>query len=297
MPELVQVNEDVYYLSNHQNYGVIRVGDGECLVIDTGVGDKQAQMILAALAAEKLRPVAILNTHSHADHYGGNSYIVKQTGCKVYAPPVEAAIMTNPSLEPFYIYGANPPQELTQRILMGTKSPVDELLETPEVTIGAKQVKVVPLDGHSPNQMGVIIDDVFFCGDSVFSQQAWERFVLVYAVDIGRMMKSIERLGTVGAKSFVPSHATPTGDISELATFNATRIQALTDDIAHILTVPAEATTVLQEICMRYGLAIRSLQQYYLSLNTVKAYLSYLYEQTVITYELDSSRLLWRTLE
>lgn len=293
MPELIQINEDVYYLTDLLNHGIIRVGDGESVVIDTGIGDDEAKMILAALDTKDLALTAIINTHSHADHYGGNNYLVKETGCRVYAPPLEAAIMTNPTLESFYLFGASAPRELRQPFMQAKVSPVDVLLEGPSVTIEEKIFNLVPLKGHSPNQMGVLVDDICFCGDSVFSPGAWRKLILVYAVDIGEMIKSIEILKKVPAKSFVPSHVEPMGDIEELANMNLAKIQALIDDILHITRIPAETTTILWEIGKKRGLAIHTLQQYYLCLDTLKAYLSYLLEEDLITYEFDANRLMW----
>lgn len=292
---LIEVCEDVYYISDHQNYGVLRVGARECVVVDTGLGKESAQLIMAALGAKDLKPIGIINTHSHADHYGGNCYIVDETGCKVYAPPVEAAIIENPILEPFYIYGANPPHDLMKRFLMGTQCRVDVVLDGPEVRIGEKTIGLVPLDGHSPRQTGVLLNNALFCGDSVFSELAWDRLTLVYAADIGRMIKSIERLRVARATAFVPSHAEPTGDISELADLNLTRIQLLADDVLEILEAPGQISTVLAGICEKYGLTMKTLQQYYLSLDTVKAYITYLYEQDLLTYEIAGNKLFWRS--
>jgi len=296
MPELTQVNKNVYYLADHLNFGVVKVGDREAVVIDTGIGDDSAQMILAALEAEGLDLAAIINTHSHADHYGGNNYLVRKTGCKVYAPPIEAAIMNNPSLEPLYIYGANAPAELKQPFLMGKVSPVDVLLDKPGVTIGSKEFEIIPLKGHSPNQIGVFVDDVFFCGDSVFSKGAWQSLVLVYAVNIKETIQSIELLRKYGAKSFVPSHAAPTGDIEALAYYNLKSIQVLARGILDIVGTPAEVDTILWEINKKHGLAMKSLQQYYLCINTLKAYLTYLLEEELITFEFEANRLMWKSI-
>lgn len=296
MPELIQIKEDIYYISDsHMNYGIVRVGGDKAVAIDTGLDDSSGEMILAALGTKGLELAAIINTHSHADHYGGNNYLVKKTGCAVYAPPLEAAIMTNPSLESFYLYGAFPPEELRTPFLMANVSPVDVLLGEPTVRIGDKTFGIVSLKGHSPNQIGVITDGTFFCSDSIFSAKAWERLVLVYAVDIGETIKSIERLKRTAAEAYVPSHAVPTGDIAELADLNLTRIQILVDDILRILSVPNDTATILWEICEKYNLKIRTLQQYYLCIDTLKAYLSYLKEQGLISYEFDANRLMWRS--
>ncbi|MDP2211343.1 MAG: MBL fold metallo-hydrolase [Candidatus Aquicultor sp.] len=297
MTDLIQVNEEIYYIAHDANYGVVLTGDDTCAVIDTGMDDDSAQLILAALDVKGLKLGAIINTHSHADHYGGNNYLVKETGCKVYAPALEAAIMQNPSLEPFYIYGADAPEELKQPFMMAKVSPVDELLKEPGLQIGNKKFAVISLKGHSPNQMGVMTEGVFFCSDALFSLKAWQRLILIYTVNVGEMIKSIERVKKVPARTFIPSHAVPTADITDLADLNIARIQSLADDILHIVREPATVDTILWEVNDKYHVEVTSLQQYYLCLNTLKAYLSYLLEEDLINYKFDANRLLWRTVE
>jgi glyoxylase-like metal-dependent hydrolase (beta-lactamase superfamily II) len=297
MPELTQVSDDVYVLLDFLNYGIIKIGDGNCALIDTGLDEQDAQTILDACKIMNQKPAAIINTHSHADHYGGNHHIEKSTNCSVYAPELEAAIMANPELEPLYIYGAYTPSELRQSSVMGTKSVASDLLQEPSVTIGNKTFDVVSLKGHSPNQMGVVVEDVFFCGDSVFSKPAWERFVIIYMADVGNTVKTLERLLKVGAKAYIPSHVAPIaddGEFADIVNYNIIRIQMIADEILHILKKPANAPSILDAICKAHNLHMKTIQQYYFSLDTIKAYLSYLYEQNLITYQLDCGMLYWQ---
>lgn len=93
------------------NTGVIIRGS-DCLLIDTGIDRQAGKQILRCLSQEGLTPQVIINTHSHADHYGGNAYLREQTGARVYATRLEKAIIENPYLEPFYLFSAAPVRHL-----------------------------------------------------------------------------------------------------------------------------------------------------------------------------------------
>ncbi len=52
--------------------------------------------------------VAIVNSHAHADHFGGNALLLKRTATRVHAPAQEEAILRYLDLEPFCLFGAAP---------------------------------------------------------------------------------------------------------------------------------------------------------------------------------------------
>jgi len=64
------------------NYIWVLRGDGKAAVVDPG----DARPVLAYLRAEKLQLGAILNTHHHADHVGGNAELLQHCKVPVYGP-------------------------------------------------------------------------------------------------------------------------------------------------------------------------------------------------------------------
>lgn len=58
------------------------------------------------LDANGWRLVAIYNTHSNADHIGGNKYLQSQTGCRIYASGIEYDFTRHPILEPSFAHAA-----------------------------------------------------------------------------------------------------------------------------------------------------------------------------------------------
>ena len=114
----MQLSEKVYYIPNLANIGVIKDGNN-AILIDSGLDDNTAKKILKVLEKENLILKAIINTHSHADHCGGNAYLKEKAQVKIYAPEIESGIIENPILEPLYLFsGANPISDLKNKFLM-----------------------------------------------------------------------------------------------------------------------------------------------------------------------------------
>ena len=104
MYELVQVSEKCYYINCPAKIGVY-VADGENVyLVDSGNDKDAGRKVRQILDKNGWHLVAILNTHSNADHIGGNKYLQGQTGCRVYSSGIEAAFTKYPVLEPSFLY-------------------------------------------------------------------------------------------------------------------------------------------------------------------------------------------------
>ena len=89
MYELIQASGGSCYIRSPARIGLVRLNETDVCLIDSG-GDKDAgRKVRQLLDARGWRLTAIYNTHSHADHIGGNRYLQKQTGCRIYAPDIE----------------------------------------------------------------------------------------------------------------------------------------------------------------------------------------------------------------
>src|SRR5216683_2401989 len=116
--QLIPLGENTWVIQGGANIGIIAY-EGRCLIIDSGLDKDTGRDILKQLKKLDLTPTALLVTHAHADHFGGAHYLIQQTGLKVYATRVEAAVMSGPILEPLYLFsGAKPPRELQHKFLL-----------------------------------------------------------------------------------------------------------------------------------------------------------------------------------
>jgi glyoxylase-like metal-dependent hydrolase (beta-lactamase superfamily II) len=292
--ELEFVTENVGYIPGAVNVGVVRRG-GKAVVIDTGLDRDSGRGIKRVLEAQGLEPTAIINTHSHADHFGGNDYLVRNTGATVYAPAVESGIIQNPILEPLYLFhGATPIKNLRNKFVLAKPSPVHHILEPGSVTIEGVEVEVVPLQGHSLNQVGVLVEDVLFCADTVFSGRVIDKYRVPVVQDVGSHLATLERLGETCHGLYVPSHTKPVNDITPLVDRNLETVRTIIADLLALLGEEKTAERLQRELCTMYGLDLDVVQQYYLIHTTVMAYLSHLHESDMVEITLRGNSLRWK---
>ncbi|MBC8076545.1 MAG: MBL fold metallo-hydrolase, partial [Chloroflexales bacterium] len=196
------------YLPGSNNLGVIATGDGGAIAVDTGLDKDTGRALRKALDEAGLRLRAIVTTHHHADHVGGNEFLLRNVpGVEVWAPPLEAPLIANPILEPIYLsLGARPAAALQTKWLLSKGSPVHHLLTGNAAEIAGVQLDVLPLPGHSIGQVGVAVDGVCFVADGIFGPAVLEKHGVPYAHDVGAQLDSLAAIASRNEAFFLPGH-------------------------------------------------------------------------------------------
>ena len=287
MYELIQAAEHTYYIESPAKIGLVQTGDTAAL-IDSGSDKEAGRKVRQHLDARGLKLSAIYNTHSNADHIGGNQYLQRQTGCAVYAPGVEAAFTRDPILEPSFLYGGCPPKPLRHKFLLAQPSDVQVL--DPK----ACPLEVIPLPGHFFDMVGYRTeDDVVFLADCLSSRETLEKYRVSFLYDVAAYLDTLDRVAAMEAALFVPAHAAATEDIAPLARYNRDQVYAVAEDLLDLLAEPLVFEEVLRRLFQRYHLTM-DFQQYVLVGSTVKSYLAWLLDGGRVTAAFDDCRLLWR---
>ncbi|HHV57727.1 MAG TPA: MBL fold metallo-hydrolase [Firmicutes bacterium] len=290
---LTHIQGRTYYLPGPVNIGVYLYPEGGAAVIDTGLDDESGRRVLKALRAADALPLRnIVNTHSHADHCGGNAFLQKRTEALTWAAPLEAAVIENPYLEPFYLSGGDPFPALKNKFLMAKPSRVDRRLESENT--GPEPLRVVPLPGHAPEQVGVLTPDaVLFCADAFFSGATLDKYYLPYFARVQPALTTLEKLATFEADFFVPSHGELTTDPGPVVATNKTRLTAVSEHILALLAEPHSREDLVARIAGDKGIALNT-DQYFLSTAAVAAHLAYLAEGGLVRHRFEGGRLIWQ---
>ena len=150
MYELIQISEQSYYIQSPAKIGLVKLNEEEVCLIDSGNDKDAGRKLRKILDANGWTLKAIYNTHSNADHIGGNKYLQAQTGCRVYAPGIECDFTRHPILEPAFLYGGYPCKDLRHKFLLAQESGAEELTET----VLPEGVEIIKLPGHFFDMVG-----------------------------------------------------------------------------------------------------------------------------------------------
>ena len=290
MYELIQVSGSSYYVQSPAKIGLVRLNDTDVCLIDSGSDKDAGRKARQLMEKNGWHLTAIYNTHSHADHIGGNRYLQSQTGCRLYAPGAECAVTRHTVLEPSMLYGGCPPRELRHKFLMAQES--DAAYLTADVL--PEGFQLLPLPGHCMDMVGFrTADDVVYLADCVSSRETLEKYRIGYIYDVGAYLATLETVKTMTAKAFVPAHAEVTENIAPLAQYNIDTVQEVGDAITALCAAPQTFEELLKALFDRYGM-VMTFEQYALVGATVRSYLTWLKETGRVTAEFADNRMLWR---
>ncbi len=324
--QLIELQENIWVIQGGANIGVI-AHEGHCLIIDSGLDKDTGPNILKQVKKLGLTPTALLITHAHADHFGGAHYLVRQTGLQVYATRVEASIMSGPILEPLYLFGgAQPPKELQHKFFLAKPCKVDVILEGNELSVDQIPLAVIPLPGHSTEQVGIAYNDTLFVGDAFLTPEILDKHHIPFYTDIQAGLKTLGFLKslvknqemsspspdaftltsgnmlntkTTKLKLVVAGHGelySSSDQVHQVIDYSVQRLVSILEQVRNSLDYgePRSTSDVLSSVATTHGASITTLSQHALYTTTVQAALSALYTQDVIRPIFQDNHLLWQ---
>ena len=292
MYELIQINERNYYIQSPAKIGLIKLNGQDVCLIDSGNDKDAGRKIRQIITANGWHLTAIYNTHSNADHIGGNKYLQGQTGCKIYAPGIDCAFTRYPLLEPSFLYGGFPFKDLRHKFLMAQESDALEL--TNDALPDGFQM--IPLPGHFFDMVGFrTSDDVVYLADCLSSRETLDKYQIGFIYDVAAYLKTLETVKSMQAMMFVPAHAAASEEISDLAQYNIDKVMEIAEGILSICGQPLCFESILKKLFDEYALEM-SFEQYVLVGSTVRSYLAWLKDTGRLNSLFDKNMLFWQRI-
>lgn len=287
--ELIQITENCYYIQSPAKVGLVKLNDEDVCIIDSGNDKEAGRKIRKLIDANGWKLKAIYNTHSNADHIGGNKYLQSNTGCKIFAQGKECAFTRHTELEPAYLFGGYPFKDLRHKFLMAQESDAQYLSEE-NIPEG---FEIIHLPGHFLDMVGFKTpDNVIYLADCISSKNTLDKYKIAFLYDVEKYLQTLEYIKTLNAKMFVPAHADVCEDIQELAQYNIDKTIEVANKIEEICERPISFEHILQKLFNDYGLTL-NVEQYVLVGSTVKSYLSWLKDTGKIQIVFEDNMLLW----
>ena len=312
-----EILKNVYYSPGPTNVGVVACRGKfaskkkDIYLIDSGGDTEDAERIYGEL--KELFPeekggfnlVAIINTHSHADHCGGNAFFVEKTGCKIWISRVEAAGLENNYLQSIIHCGSYPLSHIQIDYYIAHPSKADFFIdEKTKVKLrDGSSFSFMSLPGHYLNMHGIIYTNkegqsVLFPGDALFGKAHVLKFWISYLLDLRAFKESLEKLNKSSFTWYVPCHGDPVQQIQEVVEMNQIAILSTESSILRCLENGKELTfsQIMKKVADMNDIKLRT-GQYLLIGGTIRAYLAYMYEENLITCAMKDNLLLWHKVE
>ncbi len=292
MYELIRITDNDHYIQSPAKIGLVKTGPDTVCLIDSGNDKDAGKKVRKILDAEGWKLDAIYNTHSHADHIGGNRYLQTQTGCSIYANGIERDFTEHSLLEPSYLYGGFAPRDLKHKFLLAQSSDAEPLTEG----VLPEGWEMIPLPGHCFDMVGFRTpDDTVYLADCLASEVTMEKYQISFVFDVQGYLDTLEMVKGLEAAMFVPAHAEATEDIAPLAQKNIDKVNEIADKIVGICGEPVSTEQILKRLFDDYGL-VMTFEQNALVGSSVRSYLTWLKETGRVQAEFDQNMLLWRAI-
>ncbi|HPF19890.1 MAG TPA: MBL fold metallo-hydrolase [Syntrophomonas sp.] len=296
---LVKINGNSYYIPAPANIGVFQFKDKYALLVDCGDNKQQARRIDEIIKEQKLSVKYIVNTHNHIDHCGGNGYFQERSpGLEILTSATEKQFIEDNHLFSNLLYGGQAPHELRRHFSKNPALTVTDTLVPGTCRINDEKFEIHSLPGHSPGQIGLATRDrVCYLGDALFSAEKLRKYSLPFLFDIAAQLETYQTLSRLEYDHFVLGHAETVYDqpqLLQLVDLNRSLLLESIELAREILSQPKTREELLEEISILRDLPL-DFKEYYFSLSTVSAIITYLYDQKQLVYQVENGKLYYYT--
>ncbi|KUG04507.1 zinc metallohydrolase, glyoxalase ii family [hydrocarbon metagenome] len=271
--------------------GVYVLEDKSCILIDSGASEVYGRRTLKILEARGWHVVAIVNTHAHGDHSGGNKHIQDTAGCRIYASPMEAAYLNNPVLAAYSLYHSVSMQALKSKFYTVPLGTINNSMDNDCLELQGEKFKVWNIPGHSLGHIGIETPDkVLFAGDSLIEERIIFRHSFPHLEDVESQFRSLELLKE--SEMIYLSHG---GLVENNDRIIASNHELITNNLALVEKVVKEVCSreeIIRKLADNHVFAVKE-NNYFRLMTTTAAYLAFLHNNGRVGLAVQDGRLVF----
>ncbi|MGC8663948.1 MAG: MBL fold metallo-hydrolase [Thermoplasmata archaeon] len=278
--EIIKISGSTYIFPGSTAIGLY-LEDNEATVIDTGIDENNIRKIFNYLKDKGIVINSVINTHSHADHIGGNAFLEKKGVENFYSSEIESFFIRNPEFLPGYMFGSNPPKFMQNKFLMAEKTK-NVKSEIPKI------FRVIDLSGHSWQMIGILTkDDVLFCADAFYAEDIVSKHPMLFHIDTENFFKKMDEiLGMENYKKII-SHGGMVNDVERVININKNAIENILNKTLDSL--PNYLDLIYSSLSQ--DLNFNSSWEFYLNMVPFKSILLYLEKKGKIKFFLKEGKI------
>jgi glyoxylase-like metal-dependent hydrolase (beta-lactamase superfamily II) len=144
------------------------------------------------------------------------------------------------------------------------------------------------------NQVGILVDGVFFCADVVFPAAAIEKYRIPYLYGLTDHLKALEHGREVACLAVIPGHGPREESFEPPYRRNREVIDRVLETILESLGEPITGDTVAAIAFRTLDVPIHDHAGYYLLRPTISAYLAHLHRLRAVELQIEDGTALWR---
>ena len=304
---VINISDCIYYISGPTNIGIIeeRLSDtkSNLYMIDSGCNTEDGKRIFTEIteyfSQKDITIKAIINTHSHADHCGANNYIQQKTNCEIWITENEQGSLINPFLQPIISWGGNPLPEINSSYYVAEKTVPNKIINTNEkfTLLNGIKISFINLPGHYFEMVGILCENdnkkVLFASDGIFGRKNIGKYWIPFLYDVKEFKNSLDTISSLNADFCIPGHGEPTSQIEETVELNKIAIISNEQCILEALKYKEQTQEdILKYVADKNEINLH-IAQYMLIGCTIKAYLTFLYNEGKISYHIKENKMYW----
>ncbi len=304
---VINISDCIYYISGPTNIGIIeeQLSDtkSNLYMIDSGCNTEDGKRIFTEIteyfSQKDITIKAIINTHSHADHCGANNYIQQKTNCEIWITENEQGSLINPFLQPIISWGGNPLPEINSSYYVAEKTVPNKIINPNEklTLLNGIKISFINLPGHYFEMVGILCEDnnkkVLFASDGIFGRKNIGKYWIPFLYDVKEFKNSLDTISSLNADFCIPGHGEPTSQIEETVELNKIAIISNEQCILEALKYKEQTQEdILKYVADKNEINLH-IAQYMLIGCTIKAYLTFLYNEGKISYHIKENKMYW----